>query len=63
MIVECAIGTPQSAGEIFGRDRTKLESGCSTGRRAGFVNINHGVRKAADPRDDRDGAVSVTSNQ
>jgi len=45
----------QGAGETVDRDRAKLEPGRST---TGFFNVDNRVFKAADPRYDRDGAIS-----
>jgi hypothetical protein len=56
--MERHVGHAQGAGEIFYRDWTKLEAGHSATGNVGFLNVNNGIRKAADPRYDRDRAVS-----
>ena len=56
--MECHVGPAQGAGEIFDRDWTKLEAGRRATGNDGFLNVNNGICKAADPRYDRDRAVS-----
>src|SRR4030081_346113 len=52
------VGPGWGAGEIFARDWPKLEAGRRATGNDGFLNVNNGIRKAADPRYDRDRAVS-----
>ena len=56
--MERYVGPAHDAGEIFDRDWTKLEAGCRATGNAGFLRVNNSIRKAADPRYDRDRAVS-----
>src|SRR5258708_39002138 len=46
------------AGEIFGCDRTEFEAGRRDTGNSSLVKIDNRIRKSADPRYDRDRAVS-----
>ena len=56
--MERVAGPAEGAGEIFDRDWTKLEAGRRATGNVAASNVNDCIRKATDPRYERDRAVS-----